>query len=136
MRRSAAQFACAGLMGYMVKIKVINIQLAIKMKNIIQEIMLIRAFSFLVGKTLVFLLKRFLNNIEDSKNIETPIIPKMKYGIKYDGFDFPVTIIITPTKPMTAIMPPISLLSVNGKCLISDIICFLIIPIFIFPYNL
>jgi len=122
-------------MGYMVKISVINMQIAIKIKNIDQEIMLICVFSFVVVARSLFLLMRFLNNMEDSEKIETPIIPKIEYGImsKQDGFDFLVIIIITPGKPIIAIIPPISLLSVNGKCLISDIICFLIVRIFIYP---
>ena len=112
-------------------------QLAIRIKNISQEIMLIFVFSFWVGVKSLFLLMRFLNSMEDIKKMETPITPEIKYGMisKYDGFDFLVIIIITPGKPIIAIMAPISLLSVNGKRLMSDIICFLIVPIFILPYN-
>jgi len=121
----------------MVRMSIINMQLAIKIKNINQEIMLICVFSFLVGVKSLLLLMRFLNSMGDSKKMETPITPKSKYGMisEYDGFDFLVVIIITPVKPIIAIMAPISLLSVNGKCLMSDIICFLIVPIFILPYN-
>ena len=101
----------------MVIINVSNMQLAIKIKNIIQEIMLICFFSFVVGTESVFSFMRFSNNLEDSKKTKTPIIPKVKYGIisKYDGFDFLVIIIITPGKPITAIVPPISLLSVKSR---------------------
>jgi len=77
--RSGAQFtASAGFMGYMVKINVINMQIAIKIKNINQEIMLICVFSFVVGAKSPFLLVRFLNNMEDSEKMETPIIPKIE----------------------------------------------------------
>jgi hypothetical protein len=42
-----------------------NMQLAMKIKNISQEMMLMCVFSFVVGAQSVFLLMRFLNNMED-----------------------------------------------------------------------
>lgn len=120
--------ASAGLTGYMVIININNMQHTVKINNINQEIMLICLFSFGVGTKSVCSFIRFSNNLEDSMNTETPIIPTMKQGIMstHDGCDFLVTIIITPGKPITAIAPPMSLPSVKGRCRISYVTCFLI----------
>ncbi len=108
-------------------------QLDIKIKNIIQETMLIGFFSLVVGMKPVLLFMRFSNNLEDSKKKETPIIPKIKYGSisKYDGSGFLVTTTITPVEPIAAIAPPTSLPSAKGRCLISDLISFFIFSILI-----
>ena len=117
----------------MVKTSVPNINAPAKIKNISQEIIVIRFSSFGVDTRLEFLLMHLFNNMEDSKKTDTPIKPKIKYGIIsiYDGSDFLVITIMTPGKPITAIIPPISLPSINGKCLISDNICCLMFPIFV-----
>jgi hypothetical protein len=126
-------FQSDGRIRYLVIIYEIIMQLDIKIKNMIQEAMLICFFSLVVGMKPVFSFMRFSNNLENSKKTETPIIPKIKYGSisKYDGSGFLVTITITPVRPITAIAPPISLLSVKGKCLISELICFMIFSILI-----
>jgi len=103
---------------------VIKRKTAASISNIIQHIVLMRFLSFFGRFWFPSSPDRFESALDDAAKMAMPATPAMIYDRTSgnEGFVLLVIINMDPGKPIAAIMPPSSLLSISGNCLNSDLV--------------